>query len=359
MVSQAVPSDAAIISMESVSWGWASPLSVEGLRVLDGRGMPLLEARRITGEKSLWSLLVDQRDLGSWLVSAPWVHLHLRPDGSNLEDVLSKLSFEGEQDQTSSESFSAGVAARVSITDARITANDESTGTTWTVGGLNADAKVPQSSSEDWVVFADGELESKPFEVRISAPLGQASEQLPIGPSGEARLTASALPLAPLRTLVDRTGHNIERIEGSLSAELLATWRSESTATLPHVDASVSLSTKDLRLSSTEILRDDTLQVDDFRATVDCRLNNGELHIINCDVNSDFGHSALSMKLKLADLLKTGKIGGALRGQQFESTGELRPCRVSQDTSINAASARSSRHRNRRRRLGHQVAARE
>jgi len=91
ILATAAPPLAKQITAGSIELSWLSPIEIRGLAVRDADGQPLAEITRIRSHKTLLALAAGYPDLGTFAVEEPRVKLVLRPDGSNVEDLLAKL----------------------------------------------------------------------------------------------------------------------------------------------------------------------------------------------------------------------------------------------------------------------------
>lgn len=73
------------------SLGWFSPIRLRGVTIPDLDGGPLLALREVRIERPLWEVLMDPDDVGRISLFGPDVTIVLRPDGSNLGDLLQRL----------------------------------------------------------------------------------------------------------------------------------------------------------------------------------------------------------------------------------------------------------------------------
>lgn len=79
------------LTVRRLDAGWIRPLEVEGLALAPHDGRPLARVEAIRHDRSLLGLLWSVGDLGRVDVHRPELRLEIRPDGSNLRDVLGKL----------------------------------------------------------------------------------------------------------------------------------------------------------------------------------------------------------------------------------------------------------------------------
>ncbi len=75
----------------SVSLGSAFPIVVHDLVLLDAQGDAVVTVETLRVERSLWSLIWDQKQLGTIRIEQPQVSLVFHQSGSNLEQLLAPL----------------------------------------------------------------------------------------------------------------------------------------------------------------------------------------------------------------------------------------------------------------------------
>ena len=85
------PSFPGNVELGETSLGWLSPVVIRDLKATDDQGMPLLEVREFSTSETLWTLVTRANDLGRLKLVEPVVHVALRNDGSNVEDVVTKF----------------------------------------------------------------------------------------------------------------------------------------------------------------------------------------------------------------------------------------------------------------------------
>ena len=84
------PSFPGNVELGETSLGWLSPVVIHGLKATDDQGQPLLEVREFSTSETLWTLATRATDLGRLKLVEPVMHVALRNDGSNVEDVVTK-----------------------------------------------------------------------------------------------------------------------------------------------------------------------------------------------------------------------------------------------------------------------------
>lgn len=101
LLAWAAPQLEGQVEVDSVSAGWFSAIELQGLRVVDTEGQPLLTAKTLRSEKSLAGLAGSSSDLGAFHLEEPTIQVAVRQGGSNLEDVIAALLEESPDDDAS------------------------------------------------------------------------------------------------------------------------------------------------------------------------------------------------------------------------------------------------------------------
>lgn len=108
------------VEWSELTLGWLSPLSVKGLKVQDEQNQKLLDVQSISTSHPLWALAAHSSNLGTVTIVEPVLHVSLRNDGSNVEDLIAKFSAEPEA-KTDTDSSTASVpSVIVEIENARL-----------------------------------------------------------------------------------------------------------------------------------------------------------------------------------------------------------------------------------------------
>ena len=325
VIAKVVPPETAIVSMKSMNVGWFAPLKIEGLRVLDAQGLPLVEVAEVEGDRTLLDLAQDYTDIGDVVVKSPTVHLQLRPDGSNLEDTIAKLSGsdDSEEEPAATSGSSASIAAHLKVIDAKVIATELDTNSTWKIDQLNAEANLPKDQQADWQFAVQGNLNGQPFALSTSTPMGLATEAWPLGPNGTLTAKTNALPLAPIRYAALRAGQPIEQIDGLLTVDASANWVPDPGAAIPKFATTALVRTDGLLLAAKDFLGDDVLRVNQAVLQTKAQMVGELFNIQQCDMQSDFGHATLATTANITKLSDPNLMLDTLRRQQLNTSGQL------------------------------------
>lgn len=90
-LASALPPEAGSLTTAGASFGWLTPVSLSGVTVTDPAGNVVLHAESLALEKTLLDLIGDKTNLGTIRIHKPVVYAVVRPDGSNIEDLIAAL----------------------------------------------------------------------------------------------------------------------------------------------------------------------------------------------------------------------------------------------------------------------------
>jgi hypothetical protein len=87
ILNQAIGLDGEIDTVRG-TLGWFSPVVLEDIAIFDRKDTTVVEAQSLTSSSTLLGLLLNSGKPGTFTITHPIIHLELRENGSNLEDVL-------------------------------------------------------------------------------------------------------------------------------------------------------------------------------------------------------------------------------------------------------------------------------
>lgn len=235
-----VPDDAARITCLNASLGWWSAPVVRGVDVRDAAGQSVLTASVIKMDRTIWELVQDSGQLGSIAVESPAVYVRVRPDGSNLEDIIARLS--GPADTESADPLTAPQAHDIPsftlrIADATVVVQDVASGKVWRSEDVTVEFDGTALNQGLMRLSATGRVASGPpagfGDVTAAAASDTGSFSLQLAPATDGRqqldFRIESAPVAAagpwLRRLVAEP-----QLGGLLTAEGTARWTPVPTA---------------------------------------------------------------------------------------------------------------------------------
>jgi len=208
------------VSIQSVSLGWFSPITVSGFEVKDAEGKTVFSAPLLGSERSLAAILRDFKNLGRFYVHGPKLSLVLRDDGSNVEDLLAKYLAPKEEEPVEEKS-SAEIGFALQIDNATVTVSDRQSGRDWQVEKLSLAIDMSEGPSRAICAKVSAELPDAQRPGKLDGEARMASGV------GEATLSAADVPLAMFRALAARFAPGTT-LAGRLSSSVRASWGDQS-----------------------------------------------------------------------------------------------------------------------------------
>src|SRR5689334_14433725 len=92
LISSALPPGTVSVTIGDASLNWFGGPSLSTVEVKDTKGDSLLAAESIKVDRTPLQLVLNSHELGTIQIVRPVIHVKVRPDGSNLEDILQKLA---------------------------------------------------------------------------------------------------------------------------------------------------------------------------------------------------------------------------------------------------------------------------
>src|SRR5262249_25455172 len=160
LLAIASPDLAKQIDAKTVSLGWLSPLEIRDALVLDPAGQPLATIAQIKSQKTLLALALGYPHLGTIDIVEPQAKVVLRPDGSNVEDFLTKLPKQPTKPAKPSSSPNVGLTLVVSKGIVGI--EDKIAGRIWRIENLDAQLESPSSGSQPLAGKVSATLKEQP-----------------------------------------------------------------------------------------------------------------------------------------------------------------------------------------------------
>ncbi|HEY2882253.1 MAG TPA: hypothetical protein VGJ15_07455, partial [Pirellulales bacterium] len=284
----------ATVQTGGASLSWFGPIRYSDIEIRDEHGDLILSLGKVETERSLIGLIGNLNDLGTLRVERPQVNLVMRPDGSNIEDLLAKVATKKTIEPKTDAEANSGKphepaklpAMTVEIVDGSLSMNDTAANQQWKLDKFNLHLRtVPESAL--------------PVEVTLSSqvPLPGRTAQLTIGSvdadaGGLDHVDAKidGLPLAMFRAVAERFAPGLQ-LQGTLSTNL----RFDGLAQQPNGPLQVSgtLAVDNL-IAAGDPLASDRLAL--ARIELPCKIGyqNRRLEVAQLGINSDVGQLALA-----------------------------------------------------------------
>lgn len=324
------------VTARSASLGWFSAPSLRGLEIRDEQGESVLEISEIRSDRSLLALLWDYSNLGRIRLERPTLHVVVRKDGSNLEDMLASYL-------ASTEDLPDGMNLGVEIVDGAVTVRDAGTGQTWQIVAFALAMAMPADRAQPIELQASGVLSDADAPGRFSVKLRMAQTgegeptsraAMPAGaPSGdpqapgsnELALKTEGVPLAMFQSLLDRLGLELQTA-GGLSTDFRCQW--DSAAAPGKMVVQGTASADDLVLSAPS-LKSDQVKLKRLQATCKLAWQGDRVDVERLTVDSDVASASLTGSLDLSEG-ETASLLRRLPGQTFEASGRVDLARLAE-----------------------------
>jgi hypothetical protein len=220
------------VEVESASLGWASPVRLYGLTIVDAEDRPVIEVPEVQTDRSLAAILWNATNLGKIFLNRPALTFVVRENGSNVRDVLAKYLAKGGRSR---------IAVAVNVVDRRVFLEDARRERTWQIDQVGLDFNLPADRSDPWELKTSGRLSGSPHgSLRFAMRKQQADESAVInnasflesqggvetsGPDYFS-LTTEGLPLDAVDLFIRRTVPGVG-LAGRLSGTVEYRWDSK------------------------------------------------------------------------------------------------------------------------------------
>ncbi len=235
------------IDMSGLSVGWFAPVSVENLEIRDAEGRPFIKIPSLSGDTAVYKLALSPTQPGKFTVEGAEVHVYLRENGSNVEDIFANwLQKTNAQPAVTpadvSKSASTPPSVGLDLRNAKVTIHDETVQQEWVFEQINVAASLDPNEPQPLLVKADCSIPLKETRGKLAIDLqaadltgGAATPAAgEIAPSGLAPVNAAAgqnkislqaanIPLPMFQALVRRALPNAQ-IAGWFQANMQGTW---------------------------------------------------------------------------------------------------------------------------------------
>ncbi|MGM0488966.1 MAG: hypothetical protein ACQESR_19675, partial [Planctomycetota bacterium] len=307
------------VTTESVALGWFAPVVVRKVRVENVSGESVATVEAIRSEATLLSLLLGGGDFGTVFVEGPEVELRLRPDGSNLEDVLA-----GYLERSGS---AADIQGTIRVTDGGLTVEVPHEQRLGAARFDSIGAVIQVAGGEE----NGGAIDIQSCRVVRSDSEGSVESTVSWRRSGDSTdwsLAAKArgLDLSVLQLFAQRLDPTIG-LEGRGTFEGNATWNSD---TGRAVIALRQANLQGLRLSASDYLGEDELEFEQVRARGTCRVTDNTWTFAASELECDAGDIAVdgTFAWPVAESDWLGRLAATAQAAELEVTGQLNLARL-------------------------------
>lgn len=280
------------------SVGWFQPVILKNVAAVDQAGQPLFSASEIRTSKRLYSFL-NTADYGHIELKQPVVNLHLRPDGSNLEDAFQNYIAGNASDSNTNQSTQPKTSTlpkiSIGIIDGAATITSFDTPQAWAVDQLNMAAELkspiaPVASTIECRVTAflpdagGTQIPQSTGALNVSAQIDAGQSELTLN-SVNASVQSQQIPVSIVGPLVQRF-LGPTQIAGELDCEIVAACDLKNSSIAATVQ---SLNLSQLQMIAPQLLGNDRFQLASASSSGKINLSPALLSADNFKFDTDVG----------------------------------------------------------------------
>ncbi len=319
-----LPEYPAQITTGRASLLWWSSVELGDVQFHDTEGKPFLHIEKITSEKSLMALLLDQVRVGGFYVERPDLKILVRDDGSNLEDAIAPLLVPTEDSQ--------GLDCAFHVRDGKMEIVDAKTRRKTELENVRADVRLPLDAAEAITVRGASEIlkagaggKAGTVDFDVSYRQFPQTSTSPAGEAGTLRLKTSDLRLAALSALFGRLGQNVE-VTGVVVSDLSAEFSTGETTAFKMKGG---LNATGFSLAAPLWLGEDKLKLEYLTHQGEIDYQNGDVDFKDAKIKSDVLTCEAHGILKASELIQKWRQAAAkIPLEEFHLTGEVNVARI-------------------------------
>lgn len=296
------------ISIQGVSLGWFSPIRLSDVAVRDPQGQAILEVSQAQSSRTLLGHLCSWSNLGRLRIERPNLVLVLRPDGSNLEDLIARLP----------KPKSLAIDLGLDITDGTITVLDTATQRQWQLKALQVAMTRPADQQKPLSLTTSGTWDGAGRVGHFEAELAMRQTGAAAPASNTLKLKAAGLPLDMFQSPLGRLLSSPIRLAGQLASNAEGTWDSSDKGL--SFQFAGNLAADQLRLSGS-VLGSDELRLSRLDASGQADCHEGHLDLRQLSLRTDIGKIQAEGSLALGN--STASLLASLPQQACHLEGEL------------------------------------
>ncbi len=215
LVPLAMPGFSPKFQIGGAEFSWLSPIELRDVTVRLKDGSTLVTIPKIRSEKSLYQMALSANAPGPIQIIEPKLTVLLRPDGSNVEDVINELS--------AMPGSGGAFRYQIQVSDAQVELIDNMTETKHQLQRVAAGVDAARDAKGDYTLDAKTSGEAKVdghFDIAFAGKL-PAPDLLPV--TGKLLAKTVDFPLALTERIVARFSPD-RQLAGGLNTDLSADW---------------------------------------------------------------------------------------------------------------------------------------
>ena len=323
------------VKIRSASIGWFQPVKLQGVEANDLAGNPLATIEEIQTSKKLYEF-VSGSDYGEVTIQKPVVFFRGRPDGSNVEDAISRYLADSQPSPLNEQSAQSAPLELpkmlVNVHDGAARIEAQGSNQVWQIDGLEVSAAT--SGSEAPLVATaqfrassfspNGTGELVPNEsgtVWLNSVVDAGSNALTFS-TADVSAKSEQFPLSVIAPLSQRFIGNAT-IGGTASSEVRAAWKANTNEVAANIQT---LQLVNPQIDAPDLLNGDTLRVEQLTAQGALQLSPSRIFAEQFVVETDFGRVDANGQFDPGELAKLSggtSAQGVLPDSDLQVQGEI------------------------------------
>lgn len=313
------------------SVGWFQPITLKNVSAVDEAGQPLFSAAEVKTSKRLYSF-INTNDYGHIELKQPVINVHLRPDGSNIEDAFAnyipKTNTTAPTQRTENNTPTELPKVSLSIVDGAATITSSITPEAWSVDQLNMAAEIKSDAAPvasaiqcrvtSFLPDAGGaRIPQSSGNLNLSAQVDAGQQNLTLN-SINASVQSQQLPMSIVGPLVQRF-IGPTQVAGNLDCAIVAAYDLKNSSVAANVE---SLNLSELQVAAPELLSSDQFRLANASAKGKINLSPALLSADNFKFNTDVGQINANGSFDLNQINQLSS-GSAIPATDFQMDGKL------------------------------------
>jgi len=297
------------LTVGSASLNWFLPIELQDIELRDEQNKTVAKIAEVTSSKTLFGIVTNLADLGTFQIVRPEVDLSVSEQGSNLEQTLAPLL---KPDDQPAKEKKPGVGLGLKVIQGVVRVADTVGGRQWQIDELECDVALPADHSQPLAAAIAGRVTpAEPaghFSIRLKVQPGDpATAKDPNDPaaawltgSGQVNVNAQVLPLELLEPLLRRFAGGGE-ISGMADIEYAGDWGQEPGQ--PPRGQLVGQATATQLVMVGPWFGEDRLKLASLQVPMDVHRSGNRLEVRRCDIQTDVGQLTCSGAIEDLDQL--------------------------------------------------------
>ena len=319
------------VSVGKASMGWMQPIQLSDVTATDLAGNELATIEEIKTSKPLYAFITGS-DYGEVDIYKPFVHVHMRADGSNLEDSVSQyIATSQPSPMQPQEAASAPMALPkmlVRIHDGAASITSDGAQQTWKVDSLSVAAalsepETPLAATAQFramtlIPNASGQLGvAESGTVLLKSAVDAGSNELTFS-SANVELESDQFPLSIIAPLSQQF-IGPAQMGGLATSKVVAAWNGATNEISTNIE---SLQVSNAQIVAPQLLNEDRFYVEQLSASGTMQLSSSQIIADQFIVETDFGRIDANGQFDPGQIASLSA-GGQLPDTTLQMSGEI------------------------------------